>query len=829
MKRLTAILLIAGLFLYSSAPFVFADGDQSYVAQDNNYVPRDENYATREETVAGFVKAIGAETEENVYAVLSQFSDAGKIASVYQDEIAIAVEEGLVSGYDDGSFRPQNTITRIEALVILNRALSKRTLPALYDVSFEDTPAWAAGDIHRLGAAGIVKGYGDGTLGAEDLLTTEQVKLLTERAARMMGPAGDFYEYINEDWMEETQIPAGKPFWSNIDQISQSLYKEIGDIIYTLYRQRYKEQIEFEKGTSEQKIADVFSAASNTVYRDLLGLEPAQEYLSKIDDVQDMDDLLETMAYLEYNGFHGLLPLAVSVDVYDSSKYVLTFSSCYTGMNTALVQGEDKEKVTNAYREYLAALFSLFGQEETAESVAAEVADLCTQLAEKAMPLAEHNAVKSHYQFYSDQELNEIFSNIDMGKFMEILKLSGAGGMVVYDLPLAEEINKIFVQENIELLKNYLRASVMDGSALYLNSEAFFVWRDYQDALNGTKSDAIAADYAVNMVEELLGWDLAKLYVEKYASPTAKAEVEAMTETILNAYVARLEKNTWLSDETRKKAISKIQNIQIRVGYPEDIAEYPDPGYEITSIKNGGNLMTYRTGYCRRYFDTCEGIFDVDVSVVDQTVWSMLPQTVNAMYDPSSNSITIPSGILHAPFYDPKASYESNLGGIGTVIAHEISHALDSLGSQFDEKGNLQNWWQEEDKKAFDAICKQVIEAYGQIEALPGVYVNGTQTLGENLADLAGMACVLDIAGKDNPRLNDLFTTYAETWRLVSTELYAKIMLQQDTHAPDKIRVNRVLSNFDIFEEYYDIHEGDGMYLPEDQRIQIWRSMPTAP
>lgn len=213
MKRFVAMLLIVGMFLYSAAPFVFADEEKSYVAQDEGYVPRDTSYATREEAVAGFVKAIGAEKLDTDVNVLKKFKDSGKIASAYTREIAAAVSNDMVTGYADGTFRPQAPITRTEALVILNRVLSVRTLPALEDISFADTPEWAEEDIDRLASAGVVKGYGDGILGAEDPLTTEQVSILAGRAARMVGPAGDFYEYVNEEWLRETEIPAGQPAW----------------------------------------------------------------------------------------------------------------------------------------------------------------------------------------------------------------------------------------------------------------------------------------------------------------------------------------------------------------------------------------------------------------------------------------------------------------------------------------------------------------------------------------------------------------------------------------------------------------------------------------
>jgi len=323
------------------------------------------------------------------------------------------------------------------------------------------------------------------------------------------------------------------------------------------------------------------------------------------------------------------------------------------------------------------------------------------------------------------------------------------------------------------------------------------------------------------MVEELLGWELAGLYVSAYADAEEKQEVTAITQTILDAYRKRISSNTWLSQASRKASLKKLDSLRIRVAYPEDIDAYPDAGYEILPVREGGNLLQYRTGYCNRYFDLAISRIR-EKTPVDKDTWSIYPQTVNALYEPSSNSITIPLGLLDAPFYSKAYSFESKLGRVGAVIAHEISHALDALGSQFDENGNLIDWWQKTDKQAFEEICNRVIAAYDGVEVAGDLTVDGRRTLSENLADLAGMACILDIAGEDNPRLDELFSGYAETWRTKTTEGYLKRQVMTDTHAPDKVRVNRVLSNFAVFGRYYGIHWGDGMYLPKNEQITIW-------
>lgn len=806
MKRFVAMLLIVGM-LCSSTFFVSA---------------KEQDIITRQEAVAEFVRALYLDTAKAEAESLKRFQDVEAVLPEFWQEIAVATQEGWIDGYEDGTLRPNDAITRLEALLILSRILGRTSLPVVEGQGFQDVPDWAQKEMALLRSAGVVQGYGNGLLGAEDLLTREQVKTLIYRAKQMAGPQGDFYAYVNADWLDKTQIPFGQTSWSDMNIIVQNRMKEIGEIVYSLYRKRYREQEVFPKGSSEQKIVDVFTASSNTAYRDSLGLTPAMEYLSMIDGVKDMQGLLKVMAKLEYNGFHGLFPLTLTTDMYDSSRYILTFSECYSGMNVSLVQSEDKMRAVSAYQEYLTELFILFGSEQESASVrAGAVANLCCKLAETSMTLEKHNEIAENYHVYDRLERKHLFGKFDLNGYMEQIGFPVDTEVLVYDLPLAEQVDALWEKENLELFKDYLRASVMDGSAVYLNTDAFLVWREYQDALNGVESGVLPSDYAVSMVEELLGWDIANIYVKRYASDSKKQEVEEITQKILQAYKVRLSKNPWMSESSKAVALRKLDNLRVRVAYPENLESYLDPDYEIRSIRDGGNLMEYRLRYCRRYFDIAIKRLKNKEAVLKDT-WTILPQTVNALYEPSTNSITIPAGILHAPIYDSDASTEGKLGSIGTVIAHEISHALDSLGSCFDENGNFTNWWTAEDKAAFDAICTQVEKAYEKIEVLPGHFINGRLTLGENLADIAGMACVLDIVGKENEKRKELFCSYAATWRTKTTDAYLKLQMVTDSHAPDKIRVNRVLANFDAFTEFYGIQEGDGMYIPPEERIQIW-------
>ncbi len=814
MKRIVALFL-AITWILSSSLFVFAD----YAIKDERYVKQGKDAITREEAVAIFVRSIGLDTSRTNINTLWQFEDYGKISSAYTREIATAVSSGIISGYEDKTLRPLENITRVEALVILNRILANRSLPSSISLSFFDTPSWAEADIARLTASGIVQGYGNGYLGAKDYLSRTQTMLLADRAKHLLGPTGDFYEYVNQEWLSGTEIPQGYSVWSDFHQINQSIMKETGEIIYSINRKRNKEGAVYPEGSSEQKIADLFAASGNTIYRDSLGLKPAEKYLSMIDSIKDAKSFLSVMASLERCGFHGLLPLSIEINALDSSEYILAFSGCYTGIDADISQDKDKKLVVDAYQTYLENLFTLFGFKDCKNRVK-KVTDLCLNLTKDSISLKKQSDIEENYSILDQGSIKNTFSDTDINYYIKELGFSNVNKIACYDLSLAQKVNQLLQENDLSLLKDYLRTSVLDGSSLYLNTDTFEIWQNFQNTLMGTQIQASPADYAVQFIEELLRWDLADLYVKRYASSEAKKAIETMTEEILLAYKNRVRINTWMSKESKESALKKLENLQIRVGYPDDIENYPDSEYKIKSTKDGGNLLDHRVAYCKRYFET--GAARLGKENPNKSVWNIIPQTVNAMYEPSTNSITIPAGIIRPPFYDPNESRERNLGGIGSVIAHEISHALDDVGSRFDENGNLNPWWKAEDKVAFSKICKDVEKAYSAIEPIPGIPINGKLTLSENLADLAGMSCLLDVVGTGNPRLEDLFVGYASIWRNKSTDSYQSIMLQTDKHSPDKIRVNRVLSNFEIFQNFYDIQPGDGMYLPKEKQIQIW-------
>ena len=816
MKRIISIAVAFVMSLCASVPFSYA---KEYVHISSDYKGESE-YATREQAAAKFVDAVGIEKFNTDTKVLNKYSDKEKISFANLEKVAAAVGSGLMSGYEDNTLRPQANITRIEALIILSRALSNIELTKWYDVKFSDTPEWAEKQVDRLAAAGIVRGYGDGTLGAKNLLTLEQINILCDRVVRYMGPAGDYYEYINSIWLENTVLEDGVSVKSDIDRLNQVVSSRITDIIFSLYKRYYSNGEEFEDDSAERKIISVYSSAANQGYRDKIGLQPIKPLLDRIDGINEAADLVDVMSELEKNGFSTLIKVSLDTDVNSSNRYLPAVSGCYTGMDKALFTGDGSEKHIKIYNEYIENLFEISG-EENPKLKAEQATELCQAIARKINSKTGITDISNESSVYDARKMKSIFTNIDIIEYFNKMGFGSAKNYIVYDDELAGYINTIITNQEIDKIKAYLKASVLDSSSVYLSTSMFDAYQKYQNKLYGTNTDAIPADYAVSIVQELLGWELGSMYIEEYFPENAKKLVEDMTKQIIEEYEEIIKSSTRLSPQTRNKIVSKLKKIKVYAAYPDNIDDYCKTYIKLRPVEDGGSLMEYRMAYANAYSEECKMIIENEI-IPAKDGWRMYPQTVNAMYDVLTNSITIPAGILQAPYFEASAEFEENLGGIGAVIAHEISHAFDAAGVQFDENGSHVDWWTSEEKYSFLQLCEKVIAEYNDT-TINYSNVDGEKTLNENIADIAAMTCIVSLVGNDDIKLDKMFKNYAKTWRIKATDEYTKLMLKTDVHSPNKIRVNRVLSNFDEFKRLYGVVEGDGMYIPEERIISIWK------
>ena len=808
MKRIIPILLSFIVALCPLAPFVSA---KEYTDVATEYEGTSA-YATREEAVSCFVNAIGADKFSVDTGVLNRYIDKDKISYPYIDEMALAVSSGLISGYEDNSLRPRENITRAEALVILNRALGGTELSSWYDIKFSDTPAWAEDQINRLSAAGIVKGYGDGTLGARDYLTIIQVNTLCDRIERAIGPMGDYYTYVNSKWLEEKQLPEGREVVSAMNSLSETVNARIEDIIYDIYKRHYIDGGRYQRGTDQEKIANVYLAALDEGHREKIGLSPIKPLLEMIDKSNSQAEILKTMAELERNGFATLIDVSLEPNITGDKDYLPAISGCYTGLDAERMEnGYAVEK----YERYIKRLFEISG-EENSESLAKQATEICKAMASGTKKQEGLIDFSTYASVYFEKDLVALYGGIDLKKYFSDIGILDVNKILVYDVSHGRKVASVLKPENKEAVKAYLKASVLDNSAMYLNKDMFEARQDFYNELYKSNDNFIPSDFATDQVQEILSWELGDLYVDRYFSENSKEVIEQMIKDIVNEYKELIDSSERMTRTGKNSAIKKLENIKVYSVYPEDIDRYKKDVH-LRPVSEGGNIMEYRMLYANSSVKDCNDI----LSGKEKTEWRFYPQMVNAVYDYASNSITIPAGILQAPIFETAASYEENLGGIGTIIAHEISHAFDATGAQFDENGKVNSWWTEQDKHSFDMMCRKVAEEYSKVKYV-GFSVDGNRTLNENISDIAGISCIISLMGEDNPRLGDMFESYARIWRQQTTYDYDRAMMT-DNHSPNKVRVNRVLSNFEAFEDFYKIEEGDGMYIPDENKIDIWK------
>ena len=401
---------------------------------------------------------------------------------------------------------------------------------------------------------------------------------------------------------------------------------------------------------------------------------------------------------------------------------------------------------------------------------------------------------------------------------MGSLGIAKANKIILQDPRWLEALNKVYTEENLPLIKNYIEIVNLIFASYYLNEDFENANKEYESSLLGMTGSISKQDEAIDTVNSMMGMAVGKIYAKRYISPKTKEDVEGITKEIIEAYKKRINSLDWMSKSTKKNAIDKLDKLDVEIGYPENWDDYSK--LNIRSYEEGGslfeNVLTLRIAAYDEMFSKIN-------QPVDRKKDIFTPQTVNAYYSANRNAIIIPGGIIQGHFYDPNATKEVNLGGIGTIIGHEISHAFDNTGSQYDSDGNINNWWSEEDYKQFTEKAQRIGDFYSNIEVMQGEKINGYLTVGENIADIGGVSCLLDILGTmDNPDYKAFFQSYAVTWRQITTKEYAEYALRVDVHSPNKFRVNGVLPQFQKFYDTYGITEKDGMYVKPEDRVGIW-------
>ena len=637
----------------------------------------------------------------------------------------------------------------------------------------------------------------------------------------------DFYQFVNGKWMETAEIPADRGRWGSFDELG----KKADSMALKVLEDATKSNL-IDPKTDAGKAVTMFGSVMNTKARNAQGAAPLKPYLEEIDRITSKSELCDYMvnkASLRESVFLGFY---VGTDVKNSKQNTLYTFGASKGLpdRDYYLKDDDKSKqIRKAYLEFMSNAFKAVGV-EISDNECKRIMEMETHLAQNEMSRVERRDPNKRYNPRSREAFIKEMKKLPVERMMSTLGIEDAKTIVVGDVKSLQASYSLVKKSKISDLKNFMKWNQVRGSLGVLSEDVSKLSFDfYGKTLRGTPQQKPLRERALSVVNGSLGEALGKLYVEKYFPEEAKKVAKKMVDDVIAAYRVRINNLDWMSDATKAKAQKKLDKLMVKIGYPDKWKDYS--ALVVKSYEQGGS-----------YFENMVNLSKWSVArnmkklskPVDKTEWGMSPQTVNAYYNPVYNEIVFPAAILQPPFFDFRNDPAVNFGGIGAVIGHEISHGFDDAGAQFDENGNLTNWWTEEDLKKFKEKGKSLADQYSSYEALPGKYVNGEFTLGENIGDLGGVASAYDglllhlirvgekglIDGFTQPQR--FFISWATIWRNKIRDKELAMRLLTDPHSPGYFRAIGPLENHDGFYEAFDLREGHKMYKAEKDRVKIW-------
>jgi putative endopeptidase len=630
----------------------------------------------------------------------------------------------------------------------------------------------------------------------------------------------DLFSAVNGHWMQTTPIPA--------DHSSYGAFNQLQDLSLEESRTLIEQAAQAPAGSADaQKISALYRSFMQQPELDRLGASPISAELHRLSTLKDMQSLTQALGQLQNAPLDLPLQLSVSPDAKNASATLLQISQSGLGLPDRDYYLRDDTRFASArlaYLSYLEKLFTLAGLDDPVERARTTLA-LETRLARAQWSNVENRDPQRTYNKMSLAELQTFTPGFNWRKFLDHAQLAQVDSLNLTQPTYVQQLVTILHDTPIADWRNYLSARLLDAYAPYLSQP--FVDADFafhQQALSGAQSIRPRWKRGVALVEGAMGQALGKLYVERYFPPSAKARMDQLVANLMTAYRQSISTLDWMSPETRAQAQTKLGKYQVKIGYPDKWRDYRDLVIHDNDLAgNVQRISAFQYAYTMSKLGR----------PVDRHEWQMTPQTVNAYYDPQLNEIVFPAAILQPPFFNPQADDAVNYGGIGAVIGHEISHGFDDQGSQYDGDGNLRNWWSAQDRERFEALTAKLVAQYAAYEPLPGHRVNGELTLGENIADNAGLAIAykayqLSLKGHPAPVIDGLtgdqrfFIGFAQVWRNKMQDAQMLKLLVTDPHAPARFRPNGAAVNADAFYQAFSLKPGDAMFKPEEERIHLW-------
>ena len=646
---------------------------------------------------------------------------------------------------------------------------------------------------------------------------------------KTVNPADDFNRYVNGTWLDKTEIPADRTRWGSFDE----LRKNTDDDVMAILKEAIKDKT-INPNSDQAKAINLYKTVLDTVSRNKAGIDPLKPYLTKINSVQNADQLVALLAEMEPEMGLGFFGSYIGADAKNSNKNVIYVGTGSLGLpdrDYYVSDAPDNKEKREKYVAHVTRMLQYLGESEaTANTNAKKILALETKMSTATLDRVQRRDRRNTYNPMSFADLQKLAPTVKWDTYFLSVGIGKVDSLVVSQPKYLQTVETILKDNQIEDWKAYMRWTALRGSAGLLSTDIENANFDfYGKTLTGAVKQRPAEERALATVNGRLGEALGKLYVAKKFPPEAKAKAQDMIANVMQAFNNRIDNLPWMTKATKENAKIKLNKFRVKIGYPDKWKDYS--ALEVKSPEQGGTYFENSKMYAR--WSHKKNIEKMG-KPVDKEEWGMSPQTVNAYFSPTNNEIVFPAAILQPPFYDYRADEAVNYGGIGAVIGHEISHGFDDSGSRYNADGNLVNWWSDEDLKQFTTLGSALADQYSALEPLPGIFVDGKFTLGENIGDLGGVNAAYDglqiyLKANGKPDLIDGFTpeqrffiSWATIWRSKMRDEAIKNQVKTDSHSPGMYRAYVPLQNVEAFYKAFNIQPNNGMYLKPEKRVKIW-------
>ena len=646
---------------------------------------------------------------------------------------------------------------------------------------------------------------------------------------KTINPADDFNRYVNGAWLDKTEIPADRTRWGSFDE----LRKNTDDDVMAILKEAINDKT-IDPNSNQAKAISLYKTVLDTVSRNKAGINPLKPYLAKINAVQNADQLVALLAEMEPEMGLGFFGSYIGADAKNSNKNVIYVGTGSLGLpdrDYYVSDAPDNKEKREKYVAHVTRMLQYIGESEaTANANAKNILALETKMSTATFDRVERRDRRKTYNPMSFSDLQKLAPSVKWEMYFQNVGIGKVDSLVVSQPKYIQTVETILNENQVEDWKAYMRWTALRGTSGLLSTEIENAnWEFYGKTLTGAVKQRPAEERALATVNGRLGEALGKLYVAKKFPPEAKAKAQAMIANVMQAFDNRISNLPWMTKATKENAKIKLNKFRVKIGYPDKWKDYS--ALIVKSPEQGGTYFENSRLYAK--WSHIKNIEKLG-KPVDKEEWGMSPQTVNAYFSPTNNEIVFPAAILQPPFYDYKADEAVNYGGIGAVIGHEISHGFDDSGSRYNAEGNLINWWSDEDLSQFTTLGSALADQYSALEPLPGIFVDGKFTLGENIGDLGGVNAAFDglqiyLKANGNPGLIDGFTpeqrffiSWATIWRSKMRDEAIKNQVKTDPHSPGMYRAYVPLQNVEAFYKAFNIQPNNGMYVAPDKRVKIW-------